>query len=67
MPDSGLPPGRAAAFADIHQDALPVLDQAQKWLTGIMKTTSADDGANSVGLFAYTASNTAYGGAKLAF
>ncbi|WP_367826575.1 hypothetical protein [Streptomyces sp. LMG1-1-1.1] len=50
-------------FADIPQDALPVLDQAQKRLDDVMKKVAADSGADFVDLYANTGSNTACDGA----
>ncbi|MFB7049558.1 SGNH/GDSL hydrolase family protein [Streptomyces microflavus] len=50
-------------FADISQDALPVLDQAQKRLNDIMKKVAADNGADFVDLYTKTNSNTACDGA----
>lgn len=46
-------------FADIPQDALPVLDQIQKRLDDVMKKAAADNGADFVDLYAHTGSNTA--------
>ncbi|MFG2963734.1 MULTISPECIES: SGNH/GDSL hydrolase family protein [unclassified Streptomyces] len=51
-------------FADIPQDALPVLDQAQKRLDDIMKKAAADTGADFVDLYDHTGSNTACDGAN---
>ncbi|MEU2022710.1 SGNH/GDSL hydrolase family protein [Streptomyces sp. NPDC016469] len=50
-------------FADIPQDALPVLDQAQKRLDDVMKKAADDSGADYVDLYAHTGSNTACDGA----
>ncbi|MFE1951762.1 SGNH/GDSL hydrolase family protein [Streptomyces sp. NPDC059524] len=52
-------------FADIPQNALPVLDQIQKRLNDVMKkaATDADGGAEFVDLYAGTGSNTACDGA----
>ncbi|MFF8805599.1 SGNH/GDSL hydrolase family protein [Streptomyces omiyaensis] len=50
-------------FADIPQDALPVLDQIQKRLNDVMKKAAADDGADFVDLYAQTGTNTACDGA----
>ncbi|MGW6557495.1 SGNH/GDSL hydrolase family protein [Streptomyces hydrogenans] len=50
-------------FADVPQDALPVLDQAQKRLNDVMKKVAADDGAEFVDLYAHTGGNTACDGA----
>lgn len=49
-------------FADIPQDALPVLDQAQKRLDDVMKKAAADTGADFVDLYDHTAGNTACDG-----
>ncbi|ELP63242.1 SGNH/GDSL hydrolase family protein [Streptomyces turgidiscabies] len=49
-------------FADIPQDALPVLDQAQKRLDGIMKKAAYDSGADFVDLYDHTGNNTACDG-----
>ncbi|MFG2429112.1 SGNH/GDSL hydrolase family protein [Streptomyces sp. NPDC048590] len=52
-------------FADVSQDALPVLDQIQKRLNDVMKkaATDADGGADFVDLYASTGANTACDGA----
>ncbi|MFF6883939.1 SGNH/GDSL hydrolase family protein [Streptomyces sp. NPDC012421] len=50
-------------FADIPQDALPVLDQVQKRLNDLMKKAAADDGADFADLYAQTGRNTACDGA----
>ncbi|MFF2119378.1 SGNH/GDSL hydrolase family protein [Kitasatospora sp. NPDC058184] len=52
-------------FADIPQDALPVLDQIQKRLDDVMKKAVADaeGGADFVDLYAHTGGNTACDGA----
>jgi GDSL-like Lipase/Acylhydrolase family len=50
-------------FADIPQDALPVLDQAQKRLDVIMKKAATDTGSDFVDLYDHTDSNTACDGA----
>ncbi|WP_051716625.1 SGNH/GDSL hydrolase family protein [Streptomyces sp. NRRL F-5727] len=50
-------------FADIPQDALPVLDQVQKRLDDVMKQAAADDEAAFVGLYDHTGNNTACDGA----
>ncbi|MFL9679704.1 SGNH/GDSL hydrolase family protein [Streptomyces sp. KL110A] len=50
-------------FADVPQDALPVLDQAQKRLNDIMQKVATDDGADFVDLYDKTGSNTACDGA----
>ncbi|MGW7069869.1 SGNH/GDSL hydrolase family protein [Streptomyces sp. NPDC054855] len=50
-------------FADIPEDALPVLDQVQKRLDDVMKQAAADDGADFVDLYDHTGSNTACDGA----
>ncbi|MGW5638909.1 SGNH/GDSL hydrolase family protein [Streptomyces sp. NPDC003832] len=52
-------------FADIPQDALPVLDQIQKRLNDVMKkaATDAEGGADFVDLYAQTGINTACDGA----
>ncbi|XCM30544.1 SGNH/GDSL hydrolase family protein [Streptomyces parvus] len=52
-------------FADIPQDALPVLDQVQKRLNDVMKKAAADaeGGADFVDLYAGTGANTACDGA----
>ncbi|MFD5750100.1 SGNH/GDSL hydrolase family protein [Streptomyces sp. NPDC127033] len=52
-------------FADIPQDALPVLDQIQKRLNDTMKkaATDAEGGADFVDLYAHTGGNTACDGA----
>ncbi|MGW2083971.1 SGNH/GDSL hydrolase family protein [Streptomyces sp. NPDC001880] len=52
-------------FADIPQDALPVLDQIQKRLNDVMKKAAADaeGGADFVDLYAHTGGNTACDGA----
>ncbi|MEU5403392.1 SGNH/GDSL hydrolase family protein [Streptomyces sp. NPDC005963] len=52
-------------FADIPQDALPVLDQIQKRLNDAMKKVAADaeGGADFVDLYASTGANTACDGA----
>jgi len=49
-------------FADIPQDALPVLDQVQKRLDDVMKETAADGAADFVNLYNHTGSNTACDG-----
>ncbi|MFI1675679.1 SGNH/GDSL hydrolase family protein [Streptomyces sp. NPDC020607] len=51
-------------FADIPQDALPVLDQVQKRLDDVMKKAAADDDADFVDLYDRTGSNTACDGAN---
>lgn len=51
-------------FADIPQDALPVLNQVQKRLDDRMKKAAADNGADYVDLYAHTGSNTACDGAN---
>ncbi|MES9620627.1 hypothetical protein ACPCBX_25450 [Streptomyces tuirus] len=51
-------------FADIPQDALPILGQAQKRLDDRMKKAAADNGADFVDLYANTGSNTACDGAN---
>ncbi|MFF8732257.1 SGNH/GDSL hydrolase family protein [Streptomyces sp. NPDC015171] len=51
-------------FADIPQDALPVLDQVQKRLDDVMKKAAADEGADFVDLYDHTGSNTACDGAN---
>ncbi|WP_438296199.1 SGNH/GDSL hydrolase family protein [Streptomyces sp. HUAS TT7] len=51
-------------FADIPQDALPVLDQIQKRLDDTMKKAVADAGADFVDLYDRTGSNTACDGAN---
>ncbi|MFI8963928.1 SGNH/GDSL hydrolase family protein [Streptomyces sp. NPDC053493] len=50
-------------FADISQDALPILDQVQKRLNDTMKKVAADDGADYVDLYGRTGTNTACDGA----
>ncbi|MET8832176.1 SGNH/GDSL hydrolase family protein [Streptomyces sp. NPDC004610] len=52
-------------FADIPQDALPVLDRIQKRLNDVMKKAAADadGGADFVDLYAHTGGNTACDGA----
>ncbi|MEU8779287.1 SGNH/GDSL hydrolase family protein [Streptomyces sp. NPDC048606] len=52
-------------FADVPQDALPVLDQVQKRLNEVMKKAAADieGGADFVDLYASTGGNTACDGA----
>ncbi|QXE39284.1 SGNH/GDSL hydrolase family protein [Streptomyces sp. GMY02] len=52
-------------FADIPEDALPVLDQVQKRLNDVMKKAAADaeGGADFVDLYARTGTNTACDGA----
>ncbi|MEU2232325.1 SGNH/GDSL hydrolase family protein [Streptomyces vietnamensis] len=50
-------------FADIPQDALPVLDQAQKRLDDIMKKVAADNDTDFVDLYDHTGGNTACDGA----
>ncbi|MFE0422322.1 SGNH/GDSL hydrolase family protein, partial [Streptomyces sp. NPDC058953] len=52
-------------FADIAQDALPVLDRIQKRLNDVTKkaVTEADGGADFVDLYAHTGANTACDGA----
>ncbi|MCL7379754.1 SGNH/GDSL hydrolase family protein [Streptomyces sp. 35G-GA-8] len=52
-------------FADIPQDALPVLDQIQKRLNDATKkvVADADGGADFVDLYAHTGANTACNGA----
>ncbi|MFC5904193.1 SGNH/GDSL hydrolase family protein [Streptomyces zhihengii] len=49
-------------FADISQEALPVLDQAQQRLNDIMMKAATDNGADFVNLYAHTGSNTACDG-----
>ncbi len=51
-------------FADIPQDALPVLDQVQKRLNDVMKKAAADEGADFVDLYDRTGTNTACDGAN---
>lgn len=51
-------------FADIPQDALPVLDQVRKRLDDVMKKVAADEGADFVDLYGRTGSNTACDGAN---
>ncbi|WP_189780003.1 SGNH/GDSL hydrolase family protein [Streptomyces tauricus] len=51
-------------FADIPQDALPLLDQVQKRLDDVMKKAAADDGADFVDLYDHTGNNTACDGAN---
>ncbi|MEV0633586.1 SGNH/GDSL hydrolase family protein [Streptomyces sp. NPDC050619] len=51
-------------FADIPNDALPLLDQVQKRLDDVMKQAAADDGADFVDLYDHTGSNTACDGAN---
>lgn len=53
-------------FADIPQDALPVLDQIEKRLNDTMKKAAADveGGADFVDLYAHTGKNTACDGAN---
>ncbi|MFD4375842.1 SGNH/GDSL hydrolase family protein [Streptomyces sp. NPDC058486] len=55
-------------FADIPQDALPVLDQVQKRLNDAMRKVAADaeGGATFVDLYAHTGGNTACDGADRA-
>lgn len=55
-------------FADIPQDALPVLDQIQKRLNDVTKQAVADveGGADFVDLYAHTGGNTACDGADRA-
>ncbi|MGW2115011.1 GDSL-type esterase/lipase family protein [Streptomyces zhihengii] len=53
-------------FADIPQDALPVLDQVQKRLDDLMKKAAADEGADFVDLYDHTGNNTACDGANRA-
>jgi hypothetical protein len=53
-------------FADIPQDALPVLDQVQKRLNDVTKEAVAAFGADFVDLYAHTGSNTACDGADRA-
>ncbi|MFD9872277.1 SGNH/GDSL hydrolase family protein [Streptomyces niveus] len=50
-------------FADIPQDALPVLDQVQKRLDDALKKAVADAGADFVDLYDRTGGNTACDGA----
>ncbi|MFD0565977.1 SGNH/GDSL hydrolase family protein [Kitasatospora saccharophila] len=50
-------------FADIPQDALPVLDQAQKRLNDVMKKVAEENDATFVDLYAQTGANTACDGA----
>ncbi|MEW2174984.1 SGNH/GDSL hydrolase family protein [Streptomyces sp. NPDC005406] len=50
-------------FADVPNDALPVLDQAQKRLDDAMKKAADDSGADFVDLYARTGRNTACDGA----
>ncbi|MFE7584535.1 SGNH/GDSL hydrolase family protein [Streptomyces gardneri] len=50
-------------FADIPQDALPVLDGIQKRLDDVIKKAAADAGADFVDLYAATGANTACDGA----
>ncbi|MCX2180833.1 SGNH/GDSL hydrolase family protein [Streptomyces sp. SKN60] len=50
-------------FADVPQDALPVLDQVQKRLNDVMKKVATDAGADFVDLYATTGANTACDGA----
>ncbi|MFF9706841.1 SGNH/GDSL hydrolase family protein [Streptomyces griseofuscus] len=54
---TGLP------FDDVPQDALPVMDQAQKHLNDIMKKAAANAGADFVDLYDHTGGNTACDGA----
>ncbi|MFE7268881.1 SGNH/GDSL hydrolase family protein [Streptomyces sp. NPDC057592] len=53
-------------FADIPEDALPVLDQIEKRLNDVMKKTATDaeGGADFVDLYDHTGSNTACDGAN---
>ncbi|MFH8991564.1 SGNH/GDSL hydrolase family protein [Streptomyces sp. NPDC017940] len=51
-------------FADVPQDALPILDAVQKRLDDRMKQVAADNGADFVDLYAATGSNTACDGAN---
>ncbi|MBX4179035.1 SGNH/GDSL hydrolase family protein [Streptomyces geysiriensis] len=51
-------------FADIPQDALPLLDQVQKRLDDVMKKAAENDGADFVDLYDHTGSNTACDGAE---
>ncbi|MEV5568075.1 SGNH/GDSL hydrolase family protein, partial [Streptomyces sp. NPDC052196] len=46
-------------FADIPEDALPVLDRAEKRLDDVMKKSAADHGADFVDLYGHTGHNTA--------
>ncbi|WP_370414185.1 SGNH/GDSL hydrolase family protein [Streptomyces fradiae] len=50
-------------FADVPQDALPVLDQVQKRLNDTMKKVADEFGADFVDLYATTGANTACDGA----
>ncbi|MGC4949671.1 SGNH/GDSL hydrolase family protein [Streptomyces sp. DT224] len=51
-------------FADIREDALPVLDQAEKRLNDVMKKVATENEADFVDLYAHTGSNTACDGAN---
>ncbi|MFE9407507.1 SGNH/GDSL hydrolase family protein [Streptomyces sp. NPDC006704] len=51
-------------FVDVSEDALSVLDQAQKRLDDVMKKVAADDGADFVDLYDHTGHNTACDGAN---
>ncbi|MFG2896958.1 SGNH/GDSL hydrolase family protein [Streptomyces zaomyceticus] len=50
-------------FADVPQDALPVLDQIQKRLDDVTRKAAADAGADFVDLYSVTGANTACDGA----
>lgn len=63
MPDSG--PGQTELpFADIPNDALPLLDQIRKRLDDVMKQAAAGTGADFVDLYDHTGTNTACDGAN---
>ncbi|MET7344584.1 hypothetical protein [Streptomyces sp. NPDC005547] len=51
-------------FADVPQDALPVLDQVQKRLDDVMKKAAEAEFADFVDLYDHTGSNTACDGAN---
>lgn len=55
---TAAPGQKELPFADIPQDALPVLDQIQKRLNGTMKKAAADDGADFADLYAQTGKNS---------
>ncbi|GAA4835450.1 SGNH/GDSL hydrolase family protein [Kitasatospora terrestris] len=60
---TAAPGQRDLPFADVPQDALPVLDQAQKRLDDTMEKAAADAGADFVDLYDTTGANTACDGA----
>ncbi|WP_101392102.1 SGNH/GDSL hydrolase family protein [Streptomyces sp. TLI_146] len=61
---SAAPSQTELPFADIPQNALPILDQVQKRLDDAMKKVAAENGADFVDLYNHTGSNTACDGAN---